>query len=122
MIEKLGTIRKVELGIEVSQHGINSLMITFECPEFTQGFGGYALDEVGSWVEQDLVRRLCEIYKVSELNELEGKPMIALYEYEHEHGQIVGMKNPETGATFTFPEWHERIKIMDRLKGVKEKQ
>ena len=129
MIEKLGTVKKVELGPE--DHGINTLMITLDIDYYTQGFGGYALGEVGSWVEQDLVRRLCDVCEVSDLDQLVGKQMIVLYPEGGDrighgsinHGErIIGIKNPDTGDSFTYPEWTERIEVMDRLKGEKYMQ
>lgn len=114
MREKLGTITKSERNTERG----NTFIFDFRFEDKTfQGFGGWALGEEGSWVEEDFVDKICKVCAITDLSQVVGKEMIALFKPDSEI--VCGIKNPDTDEILIFEEWSKTVEVMSRLKGEK---
>ncbi len=115
MKEAPGIIERVNLGTE--DHGINTLMINIRFDSFCQGFGGNALGQPGSWVEKSIINDILEVMGVTDIQQLKGQPVIALYKNSFWTERITGIKSPVTGKTFSLQDWQNKIEVLNRIGG-----
>lgn len=112
----LGKCGKPDLFYE--DHGILTLFITINMGGSCQGFGGYVLDRhdkqtgkrEGSAAGMDFIVRLLDLFEVRRLEEIEGRPIYALYEDDQYGRPIIGLRTPEFDGNkeFLISDWQKK--------------
>lgn len=114
MKNELGKITNVDLCIE--DHGILTLMVSFDFGGTCQGFGGYALDtspakpkgpRIGSGAGTDFILRLLRLFGVNRLEEIVGRSAYAIRETDGWNSPIIGIETPkfDGGEKFLVADW-----------------
>ena len=111
---ELGKITSVNLCIE--DHGILSLMVSFDFGGTCQGFGGFALDapppkrkgpRIGSAAGTDFILRLLRLFGVNRLEEIVGRSAYAIRDGDKWNSPIIGIETPkfDGGEKFLVADW-----------------
>lgn len=113
--QQLGKVESVMFGFE--DHGILTFMIYLNYGGSCQGFGGYALDtydkekkrRVGTAAGTDLILKLLNLFKVSKLDDIEGRSVFALRDSDNWTSSIVGLKLPDFdgGEELLISDWQK---------------
>lgn len=113
MIKKLGKCGKPDLAYE--DHGILTLFVSIDFGSSVQGFGGYSLDAYdeqtkhrkGSAAGMDFIVRLLKLFGVSRLEDIENRPVYALYDSGKWNDPIIGLQTPEFDGNkeFLIKDW-----------------
>jgi hypothetical protein len=114
MYKELGKVRRVYL--EIEDHGCLWINLDIDFGGSGQGFGCVALDDwdekkkrrVGTAGGLDFIIQILNLFGAKRLNEIEGKPVFALYTNEHHFGdKIIGLETPkfDGGKSFLIEDW-----------------
>jgi hypothetical protein len=112
--KQLGKVKKAELFREDRE--FLTMFVDINFGNVTQGFGGLALDtyddardrRIGTAMGLDFVMRLLDLFGVNKLDDIRGRYVYAVRDFEN-CGPIIGLELPEPdgGARFMLDEWRE---------------
>jgi hypothetical protein len=101
-VKEKGIVESVSVGKE--DHGVNTVWVFLKFNCSGQGFGGLCLD--GGPIQKDFIKEICNLFEVTNINDIVGKKCYALRCFDHFGSNIEGLMVGK--KKFTLTSWRRK--------------